>query len=722
MAENKTRPAPKDETKEYARMGELPSTEPKKDVAGTAPTTQESAHQGHSLNDQIDNAKKVGSDLYNASKEKVGDFINDALPPSTKKFWDNGCHGQPANLLEAILAIFARLFDSFKGFDPTHPLDFITGSKNDPNSVENLSKKLASGELTVRETKTFLAGDGTVQSYHEISRAANTPTWVQLGKDGNVQSVIMKEGGSFSVYDYDPKSGNYGTSNIDPSTNFYKQLRDGDLPDGFTKTTYEEFLEDYKGKITPNLLKILRTGGSNPDTTVRDKDGNPVSASEVYYDQLKPVEKAFADAISDHGKYRADKAVDSILKNKISFEDGHVYIDMGGDKAPVREDILRNLHPEFWNSMQSYLSNTNGVIYHDSDVVVNIVNYKGHAKDISVFNNNDLANVEFANKHSELGLQGRTLHSQVEYAKGLLQEVYGMSEKESEAMVKEVLFKKNDVDPFGNSGLGLAFKKGQAFYETFQELQDKVNKNHASKDELHAYDEMNKFLSGMDKNSKNFENEIGLKLIFSNPRETIRDYLGEGNLSIQQVPYASEAKKKLVLEHFLNAPAVDEKTIEQEKNGVNIRVLEKNIAFGIKDQNYDTLTVGSNYKVAIGSKDLQTLNYLLQPGNEKELKEFIARLADKHLGGKDMAKHLEEMAIQYKKDEWSVKKGDSITFNIDEKGNLSLIFGNDNGVKVSTNQGLDMDNLNARAAKLNDANFEREVHTYNSVDYSSRDR
>ena len=712
--EQKVRATNKDDTFKAAASGVMPSEAKKEQPTPQSTQQLQTEKKGTS---QIEGAMNGAREIADNLKEN----ILGAIPEGSKKFWENGCHGQPSNLLEAILAIFARLFDGLKDFDPTHPLDFITGDKNNKDSVSNLMKAYNEGNLTFKDREeSFLAEDGTVQKYTPISRSGNTPVWIQFGEGGRIQSIIMKEAGSFNVYDYDPKSGNYGKTSVDTSTALYKELEKGNLPEGFnTKTTYEEFLQEYKSQITPGMRDIILYGGQTPDHTVLGKDNKPVTPSEYYYKQLKPVERAFADAISEEGKYDNDKAIKSILENKVSFEGGHVYIDIDGKKTPVREDILRNWYSPFYNATQSYLNDPSGAIYHDSNVVVNIVNYKGQASDIGSFSNDDLKNVEFANKYPEAGLQGRTQNSQIEYAKGLLQQVYNMSEKESEAMVKEVLFKKNDHDAFGNKGLGLAFEKGRAFYVTFQDLENKVNHHQASKDELHAYDEMKKFISDVDVKKQNFENEIGLKLIFSNPRETIRDYLGEGNLTITQVPYASEAKKNLVLQHFLNPTAVDKKTLEQESNGVLSRELGTHIAYGLREQNYDTLTVGSSYKVAIDPKDMPTLNYLLQPGNERELKDFIARLADKHLGGKDISKHLEDIVVRYKEGQWDVKKGDSITFNIDEKGNLSLIFGNDNGVKVDTNQGLDMDELNKRAAQLNRANFENgmQEHTYSNVDY-----
>ena len=92
---------------------------------------------------------------------------------------------------------------------------------------------------------------------------------------------------------------------------------------------------------------------------------------------------------------------------------------------------------------------------------------------------------------------------------------------------------------------------------------------------------------------------------------------------------------------------------------------------------------------------------MLQPGNEKELKEFIAKIADGKLGTKDLAKALENIKLHYKQGEWDMKEGDTISFIMKEDGTYTIAFGKDNGVIADIDQGLDREKLDQLAANLN---------------------
>lgn len=652
--------------------------------------------------------------IYDETKNKIGESLG--FDQKTKDFWDQGCHGTPSNFLEAILAIIARIFDGFKDFDPKDPL----GSVLKDNYVKENMELYKQGKLTIGETKTFVDQDGHVQKFNTISRSGNTPTWVQMTSDGKeIQSVIMQESGYFAVYDYDQNSDNYKKTSLDVSTPLARTLASGgEPPQDFKKTTYREFWVDYKDKITPEMNSLILYGTT--DHVVKDKDGNAVSAKVYYKDKLDAATKAFVEAISDEkGNYDPHKAYDALVNNKITFDnDGKVYIDMGDGKAPIREDILRRLDSGFHKAMQDYTSGI-GSIYNGTTMTVNVVEYKGASGAMSSFDQMDLHNVEYANKHRDDGLQSTKYNDQLREIKGMLRQVYGMSSKEADAMVKDVLEKQKDEDMFRSYGMGLAFEKGHAFYVTYQELKEKVGSGQANEQEKKAYGEMDKFMQRIDTKRDNFENQIGLKLIFSNGEHTMRQYLGDGEIKLTPKIIASNNARAGLREAFLNTHPVDAKTQDQENHGVFTRTAQANIERAIAEQDTKQGTVGSSVRITINPKDLPTLNYLLQPGNEKELKEFIAKIADGKLGTKDLARALENIKLHYKQGEWDMKDGDTINFIMKENKEYTIAFGKDNGVIADINQGLDNDKLNQLVAHLNEAENIRAQERYNSLSTSS---
>lgn len=646
-------------------------------------------------------------EIYDETKNKIAESLG--FDQKTKDFWEQGAHGKPSNFLEAILAIIARLFDGFKSIDPNNFWDSLTG-QNDPNSVKSLMADREAGRLSFVEHRSVVGADGKVREYNTISRSGNTPVWVQMTSDGKeIQSIIMQESGYFAVYDYDQESGNYKKTSLDVSTPLARTLASGgEAPAGFEKTTYREFWVDYKDKITPEMNSLILYGTT--DHVVKDEHGNAVSASNYYMDKLDATTKAFAEAISNEkGDYNAKKAYDALSRDKISFgNDGKVYIDMGDGKAPIREDILKRLYPEFWNSMQQYLSKE-GSIYNGTTMTVNVVEYKGASGAMSSFDQMDLHNIEYANKHRDDGLQSTKYNDQLKEIKGMLRQVYGMSDKQADAMVKDVLEKQKDEDMFRSHGMGLAFEKGHAFYVTYQELKEKVDSGKADEKERHAYDEMHKFMSRIDTKRDNFENQIGLKLIFSNGEHTMRQYLGDGEIKLTPKIIASNNARAGLREAFLNTHPVDAKTQDLENHGVFTRTAQANIERSIAEQDTKQGTVGSSVRITINPKDLPTLNYLLQPGNEKELKEFIAKIADGKLGTKDLARALENIKLHYKQGEWDMKDGDTINFIMKENKEYTIAFGKDNGVIADINQGLDKDKLDQLAENLTRrANLEAE--------------
>ena len=646
--------------------------------------------------------------IYDETKNKIGESLG--FDQKTKDFWDQGCHGTPSNFLEAILAIIARIFDGFKDFDPKDPL----GSVLKDNYVKENMERYKKGELTIGERTSVVGADGKVREYNTISRSGNTPTWVQMTSDGKeIQSVIMQESGYFAVYDYDQESGNYKKTSLDVSTQLARDLANGNPPPNFKQTTYQEFWKDYKDKITPEMNSLILYGTT--DHVVKDEHGNAVSASNYYMDKLDATTKAFAEAISNEkGDYNAKKAYDALSRDKISFgNDGKVYIDMGDGKAPIREDILKRLYPEFWNSMQQYLSEK-GTIYNGTTMTVNVVEYKGASGAMSSFDQMDLHNIEYANKHRDDGLQSTKYSDQLREIKGMLRQVYGMSSKEADAMVKDVLEKQKDEDMFRSHGMGLAFEKGHAFYVTYQELKEKVGLGQANDQEKKAYSEMDKFMQRIDTKRDNFENQIGLKLIFSNGEHTMRQYLGDGEIKLTPKIIASNNARAGLREAFLNTHPVDEQTKKQEDHGVFTRTAQANIERAIAEQETKQGTVGSSVVITINPKDLPTLNYYLQPGNEKELKQFIAKIADGKLGTKDLANALENIKLHYKQGEWDMKDGDTINFIMKENGEYTIAFGKDNGVIADINQGLDNDKLNRLVSDLNRAEEIRAERTYSA--------
>ena len=643
--------------------------------------------------------------IYDETKNKIGESLG--FDQKTKDFWDQGCHGTPSNFLEAILAIIARIFDGFKDFDPKNPL----GSVLKDNYVKENMELYKQGKLTIGETKSIVGADGKVREYNTISRSGNTPTWVQMTSDGKeIQSVIMQESGYFAVYDYDQNSGNYKKTSLDVSTPLARTLASGGEPqEGFKKTTYSEFWKDYKNEITPEMNSLILYGTT--DHVVKDEHGNAVSAKVYYKDKLDAATKAFVEAISDEkGNYDPHKAYDALVNNKITFgNDGKVYIDMGDGKAPIREDILRRLDSGFYNAMQDYTSGI-GSIYNGTTMTVNVVEYKGASGAMSSFDQMDLHNIEYANKHRDDGLQSTKYSDQLREIKGMLRQVYGMSDKQADAMVKDVLEKQKDEDMFRSHGMGLAFEKGHAFYVTYQGLKEKVGLGQANEQEKKAYGEMDKFMQRIDTKRDNFENQIGLKLIFSNGEHTMRQYLGDGEIKLTPKTIASSNARAGLREAFLNTHPVDAKT----QDGVLTITAQANIERDIVDQDMKQGSVGQSLQIVIRKEDLPTLNYLLQPGNEKELKEFIAKIADGKLGTKDLAAALENIKLYYKQGQWDVKAGDTISFIKNEDGKYTIAFGKDNGVIADIDQGLDKEKLDQLAENLTRrANLEAEQRYHN---------
>jgi len=656
-------------------------------------------------------AKTHANQAWNTTKEIVNDTFNwigekAGFDEPTKKFWDQGCHGKPSNFLEAILAIIARIFDGFKDFDPKDPL----GSVLKDNYVKENMELYKQGKLTIGETKSIVGADGKVREYNTISRSGNTPTWVQMTSDGKeIQSVIMENGGYFAVYDYDQESGNYKKTSLDVSTDLARNLAKGNPPPNFKQTTYQEFWETYKDKITEKLNGLILYGKT--DHVVKDEHGNAVSAKVYYKDKLDVATKAFVEAISDEkGNYDPHKAYDALVNNKITFgNDGKVYIDMGDGKAPIREDILRRLDSGFYNAMQDYTSGI-GSIYNGTTMTVNVVEYKGASGAMSSFDQMDLHNIEYANKHRDDGLQSTKYSDQLKEIKGMLRQVYGMSDKQADAMVKDVLEKQKDEDMFRSHGMGLAFEKGHAFYVTYQELKEKVGLGQANEQEKKAYGEMDKFMQRIDTKRDNFENQIGLKLIFSNGEHTMRQYLGDGEIKLTPKTIASSNAIKGLSDAFLHSHPVDAKT----QDGVLTITAQANIERDIVDQDMKQGSVGQSLQIVIRKEDLPTLNYLLQPGNEKELKEFIAKIADGKLGTKDLAAALENIKLYYKQGQWDVKAGDTISFIKNEDGKYTIAFGKDNGVIADIDQGLDKEKLDQLAENLTRrANLEAEQRYHN---------
>ena len=628
--------------------------------------------------------------IYDETKNKIGESLG--FDQKTKDFWDQGCHGTPSNFLEAILAILARIFDGFKDFDPKDPL----GSVLKDNYVKENMERYKKGELTIGERTSVVGADGKVREYNTISRSGNTPTWVQMTSDGKeIQSVIMQESGYFAVYDYDQESDNYKKTSLDVSTGLARNLANGNPPPNFKQTTYQEFWETYKDKITEKLNGLILY--SKTDHVVKDEHGNAVSAKVYYKDKLDAATKAFVEAISDEkGNYDAHKAYDALVNNKIIFgNDGKVYIDMGDGKAPIREDILKRLDRGFYDAMIDYTSGI-GTIYNGTTMTVNVVEYKGASGAMSSFDQMDLHNIEYANKHRDDGLQSTKYSDQLKEIKGMLRQVYGMSDKQADAMVKDVLEKQKDEDMFRSHGMGLAFEKGHAFYVTYQDLKEKVGSGQANEQEKKAYGEMDKFMQRIDTKRDNFENQIGLKLIFSNGEHTMRQYLGDGEIKLTPKTIASSNAIKGLSDAFLHSHPVDAKT----QDGVLTITAQANIERDIVDQDMKQGSVGQSLQIVIRKEDLPTLNYLLQPGNEKELKEFIAKIADGKLGTKDLAAALENIKLYYKQGQWDVKAGDTISFIKNEDGKYTIAFGKDN-VIADINQGLDKDKLDQLAANLN---------------------
>ena len=659
--------------------------------------------------------------IYDEAKSMIGKGLKGLGVDGEKleKFWDQGCHGKPSNFLEAILAIIARLFDGFKSIDPNNFWDSLTG-QNDPNSVKSLMADREAGRLSFVEHRSVVGADGKVREYNTISRSGNTPTWVQMTSDGKeIQSVIMRESGYFAVYDYDQESGNYKKTSLDVSTDLARNLAKGNPPPNFKQTTYQEFWETYKDKITEKLNGLILYGKT--DHVVKDEHGNAVSAKVYYKDKLDAATKAFVEAISDEkGNYDPHKAYDALVNHKIIFgNDGKVYIDMGDGKAPIREDILKRLDRGFYDAMIDYTSGI-GTIYNGTTMTVNVVEYKGASGAMSSFDQMDLHNIEYANKHRDDGLQSTKYSDQLKEIKGMLRQVYGMSSKEADAMVKDVLEKQKDEDMFRSHGMGLAFEKGHAFYVTYQDLKEKVGSGQANEQEKKAYGEMDKFMQRIDTKRDNFENQIGLKLIFSNGEHTMRQYLGDGEIKLTPKTIASSNARAGLRAAFLNTHPVDAKTQDLENHGVFTRTAQSNIERAIAEQDTKQGTVGSSVRITINSKDLPTLNYLLQPGNEKELKEFIAKIADGKLGTKDLARALENIKLHYKQGEWDMKEGDTINFIMKENKEYTIAFGKDNGVIADINQGLDKDKLDQLAANLNrraDLDAEQKYKEFSTADH-----
>ena len=645
--------------------------------------------------------------IYDEAKSMIGKGLKGLGVDGEKleKFWDQGCHGKPSNFLEAILAIIARIFDGFKSFDPKDPLGSILG-KNDPYSVANFTDDYNKGKIIINnKTQTFVDPDGHVQKYNPISRSGDTPTWVQMTSDGKeIQSVIIKEGGYFAVYDYDQNSGNYKKTSLDVSTELARTLASGgEPPKGFEKTTYREFWVDYKDKITPEMNSLILYGTT--DHVVKDEYGNAVSPAKFYRNQLDNVMKTFVDAVSDEktGQFDRDETIKNIRDNAISFDkNGQVYILVDGVKNPVDERYFAKMFPDLDRAMISLKKDiaANGGLYLDEERKINVVSYEGQSHNIDSFDTIDLYNIQYANKHKDVGLQERGFNRQLAEVKGLLKETYGMSNKEVDAMVKDVLVKQPTPDAFGSQGMGLAFEKGRAFYVTYEELSKRIDEGKANKDEVQAYDEMKQFLSNINIKKPMFENQIGLKLIFSNPDHTIRDYLGEGKIKITEKTVTNEHLMNKATEYILN-----NKADQKDNNSLTTGILNASVHIGneITAMQMKSHVLGDSYTVTVAKKDLPFLNYLLQPGNERELGEFVARISDNHLDTKDLVKFVENMKIIAKENEWSLKEGDTISFRKkgDDNGYL-IIFGanDDNGVVVDTNKGIDGEKLKEHAERL----------------------
>lgn len=637
--------------------------------------------------------------IYDETKNKIGESLG--FDQKTKDFWDQGCHGTPSNFLEAILAIIARIFDGFKDFDPKDPL----GSVLKDNYVKENMELYKQGKLTIGETKTFVDQDGHVQKFNTISRSGNTPTWVQMTSDGKeIQSVIMQESGYFAVYDYDQNSGNYKKTSLDVSTELARTLASGgNPPAGFKETNYQEFWETYKDKITPKMNSLILYGTT--DHVVKDEYGNAVSPAKFYRNQLDNVIKTFVDAVSDEktGQFDRDETIKNIRDNAISFDkNGQIYILVDGVKNPVDERYFAKMFPDLDRAMISLKKDiaANGGLYLDEERKINVVSYEGQSQSIDSFDTIDLYNIKYANRHKDVGLQERGFNRQLAEIKGLLKETYGMSNKEVDAMVKDVLVKQPTPDAFGSQGMGLAFEKGRAFYVTYEELSKRIDEGKANKDEVQVYDEMKQFLSNINIKKPMFENQIGLKLIFSNPDHTIRDYLGEGKIKITEKTVTNEHLMNKATEYILN-----NKVDQKDNNSLTTGILNASVHIGneITAMQMKSHVLGDSYTVTVAKKDLPFLNYLLQPGNERELGEFVARISDNHLDTKDLVKFVENMKIIAKENEWSLKEGDTISFRKkgDDNGYL-IIFGanDDNGVVVDTNKGIDGEKLKEHAERL----------------------
>ena len=477
----------------------------------------------------------------------------------------------------------------------------------------------------------------------------------------------------------------------------------GNPPPNFKQTTYQEFWETYKDKITEKLNGLILYGKT--DHVVKDEYGNAVSPAKFYRNQLDNVMKTFVDAVSDEktGQFDRDETIKNIRDNAISFDkNGQIYILVDGVKNPVDERYFAKMFPDLDKAMISLKKDiaANGGLYLDEERKINVVSYEGQSHNIDSFDTIDLYNIQYANKHKDVGLQERGFNRQLAEVKGLLKETYGMSNKEVDAMVKDVLVKQPTPDAFGSQGMGLAFEKGRAFYITYQELSEKINEGKANKDEVQAYDEMKQFLSNINIKKPMFENQIGLKLIFSNPDHTIRDYLGEGKIKITEKTVTNEHLMNKATEYILN-----NKVDQKDNNSLTTGILNASVHIGneITAMQMKSHVLGDSYTVTVAKKDLPFLNYLLQPGNERELGEFVARISDSHLGTKDLVKFVENMKIIAKENEWSLKEGDTISFRKkgDDNGYL-IIFGanDDNGVVVDTNKGIDGEKLKEHAERL----------------------
>lgn len=699
MAEQTTAIPNKDIKKKIAELEGKPTPTETPKVPEGADPRQAQTKINQVLNNTMDAGKEAISDITSWIGEKAG------FGPDEKKFWDGGCHGQPKNFLEALLAIIARIFDAFKDFDPKDPL----GSVLKGNDVKKYTELREKGQLTFTNHNSFVNDKGEVYSFDATLRSDETPVWVEKAPDTDeIQSVIIKESGYFAVYDHDRDSNNYKKTNLDPSTPLAKALANGNPPPNFSEQmSYATFLQKYKKELTDDMLNLIVYGKT--DFLVKDKDNNPVTSAKFYRDQLDNVMKTFVDAVSDEktGQFDKDETIKNILNNVISFDkNGQIYILVDGVKNPVDERYFVKMFPDLNRAMISLKKDiaANGGLYLNEERKINVVTYEGESQNIRSFDAIDLYNIQYANRHKDVGLQERGFNRQLAEIKGLLKETYGMSNKEVDAMVKDVLVKQPTPDAFGSQGMGLAFQKGEAFYATYQELSKKVDEGKANKDEIQAYDEMKQFLSSIDMKRPMFENQIGLKLIFSNPEHTIRDYLGEGKIKITEKPITNAHLMNNVTKYLLN-----NKTDEKENNPLSIGILNAATYIGneIAAKQMKTHVLGDNYTVTVSKKDLPFLNYLLQPGNERELSEFVAKISDNHLDTKDLAKFVENMKIISKENEWSLKEGDTISFRkkSDDNGHDNgylIIFGanDDNGVVVDTNKGIDGEKLKEHAERL----------------------